>query len=326
MVTMNRYTVLYGAALAAVLLALAALLVLIPERRTESLETTTIVGGAGDIAGSYNRDSATAELVQGVLDGDPSALAYTLGDNAYPYGRTSDFLKKYDPTWGVFKSRTLPVLGNHDYYDGSGTAQPAKDYFAGAAHDLSPTYYAMQLNPDWVFIALDSSKTETKKATGAPACDSTSPQVTWLTNQLASARSNGQNVILAYHHPRFSNSSDHPTDSTGCPRRFFDLAVQYDADLVLSGHAHLYERFSKRDASGAMVSDGVNGVTQITVGTGGATLDNVRTQQSPHSDVLRNDVWGVLQIDLRPDSYTYKFLKTSASPAFSDTGTEPVNP
>ena len=311
--------------LAALVLATACVALVVALQKADTLETTTIVGGAGDIAGSHSRDADTADLVKDVLASDPSAMAYTLGDMAYPYGTASDFNNKYEPTWGQFKGRTLPVVGNHEYYDGSGTAKSARAYWAfqNDAYDLDPTYYSVPLNADWQFVALDSSKSEDAKASGAPSCTT---QEAFLVNQLKAAKAAGNNVVAAFHHSRFSNGSEWPTDSTGCPRRFFDAMVQYDGDLVISSHSHLYERFSKRDASGAKVADGVNGVTQITCGTGGATLDGIRTTKSPAPDKLSNNVWGVCKVSFAPDSYTLSFIKTPASPTFSDTLTERVNP
>lgn len=148
------------------------LVIVFAPHRADTLSTTTLVGGAGDIATTGSKDSETANLVKGVLASNSSAMAYTLGDMAYPNGMSRNFNNKYNPTWGDFKARTFPIVGNHEYFDGTGTAQAAKQYwsFQNDAYDLRPTYYSVALNSNWQFIALDSSKTETPKATGAPDC------------------------------------------------------------------------------------------------------------------------------------------------------------
>lgn len=79
-------------------------------------ETVTLVG-TGDIAVcGTERDSATAAIVQGILDADPTAIAFTSGDNVYPDGSITNFNNCYEPTWGAFKARTRPTPGNHEYY------------------------------------------------------------------------------------------------------------------------------------------------------------------------------------------------------------------
>jgi hypothetical protein len=82
--------------------------------------------GAGDIANSGSGDSATAAL----LDTIPGTV-YTLGDNAYDSGTTSEFNTYYDPTWGRHKARTKPSPGNHDYNTAGATGYYG--YFGNAA-------------------------------------------------------------------------------------------------------------------------------------------------------------------------------------------------
>ena len=54
----------------------------------------------------------------------PGAAVFTIGDNAYPIGAASEFANCYDPTWGAFKNRTRPRLGNHDFGNGARRARP----------------------------------------------------------------------------------------------------------------------------------------------------------------------------------------------------------
>ena len=70
--------------------------------------------GAGDIASSGSGDEATANL----LDAIPGTV-FTIGDNVYPNGAPGEFTAYYEPTWGRHKSRTIPVIGNHEYNTGS---------------------------------------------------------------------------------------------------------------------------------------------------------------------------------------------------------------
>ena len=75
-----------------------------------------ILVGAGDIAVcGTTADTATGDLVEAVLDTEPTAVAFTLGDNAYDSGTRREFDRCYHPAWGSFKSRTRPSVGNHEY-------------------------------------------------------------------------------------------------------------------------------------------------------------------------------------------------------------------
>ena len=97
--------------------------------------------GAGDIAGYQaivTEDTATGDLVDAQISARPDAYVFTVGDNAYPKGRLSDFDRCYDPAFGSacgsFLARTYPSLGNHEYSDASiSRAAGYFDYFAGKA-------------------------------------------------------------------------------------------------------------------------------------------------------------------------------------------------
>ena len=84
--------------------------------------------GAGDIAScTRTQDEATAALAASV-DG----IVFTIGDNVYPDGSPTNFANCYGPSWGALKSRTRPVIGNHEYSNNPGAAGYF-GYFGAAA-------------------------------------------------------------------------------------------------------------------------------------------------------------------------------------------------
>jgi hypothetical protein len=66
-----------------------------------------------------------------ILDRYPNAVIYTTGDHAYQTGSEKEFRSCYEPTWGRFKTRTHPAVGNHDLITDKG--KPYYDYFGEAA-------------------------------------------------------------------------------------------------------------------------------------------------------------------------------------------------
>jgi hypothetical protein len=123
-----RKTVLLMASMTSAMLVacLAAALMALPgSGRTAAV---TLVG-AGDIArcSAENRDAATAKLL-----GNIPGTVMALGDNVYPYGTAENFRKCYDPTWGKYKRRTMPAVGNHEYYHTT-AANRYLDYFGARA-------------------------------------------------------------------------------------------------------------------------------------------------------------------------------------------------
>jgi 3',5'-cyclic AMP phosphodiesterase CpdA len=250
---------------------------------------------AGDIAGcQHDNDEATARI----LDRFDKALVLTLGDNVYDSGKMSEFMSCYEPTWGRHKSRTFPAIGNHDYGVPGGD-----DYFA-YFNRTRPAYYSFSRG-EWHFIALDSNCTITSCAVG-------SEQELWLKTDLQ--QNSNKECVLAYmHHPRVS-SGKHGNDNAVAP--LWDALYQAKADLVLSGHDHMYERFAPLAPDGSVDSE--NGLRSFVVGTGGREFYDFKEIKTG-SEVRSNTEYGVLKLDLRPNSYSWKFLP-AAGGVFSDTG------
>src|SRR5207302_1668195 len=67
---------------------------------------------AGDVADCQHLEDATATA--DILDRYDGTIA-ALGDLAYESGTADEFVNCYEPTWGRFKARTRPAIGNHEY-------------------------------------------------------------------------------------------------------------------------------------------------------------------------------------------------------------------
>jgi hypothetical protein len=144
------------------------------------------------------------------------------------------------------------------------------------------------------------------------AIGSSSPQMQWLRSDLqqhASAR-----CTLAYFHRGRFSSGRHGSSTT--PIGAWRALYEAGADVVLSAHDHLYERFAPQAPDGT--SDAIRGIRQFTVGTGGAGLSQLGTLQ-PNSEALDNTHYGVLKLQLRPEGYHWIFLN-AADGAALDSG------
>ena len=286
----------FGAArLVAILAVIWAGLVAVPS--AEAADAVLIA--AGDIADcSSVGDTATAALV-----GVTAGTVVTLGDNVYGRGTARQFAACYGPTWGQFKSRTMPSLGNHDY--GTPGAGAYFDYFAAAAGPRGKGWYSYEAG-GWHVVVLNSNCT-------VVACGKDSEQERWLRKDLAAHTS--QCTLAYWHHPRFSSDARHGNNATVGP--FWEALYDYGADLVLSGHAHDYERFAPQTPAG--VADPAFGIRQIVVGTGGRSHYGFGGVK-PNSQVRNGTAFGVLKLTLHPQSYDWDFLP-QAGRTFTDSGT-----
>jgi len=272
---------------------------------TAAIETTTAVArivvapavlvGAGDIAGcTYDRDEATARL----LDSIPGVV-FTAGDNAYPNGTLAEFTLCYDPTWGRHKNRTRPSPGNHDYRTLNGAHYYS--YFGPVAGDSGVGYYSYDL-AGWHIISLNSN---VSMAAG-------SAQERWLRADLAAHPT--ACTIAYWHHPRFS-SGQHGNSTA--PQPLWQALYDANADIVISGHDHTYERFAPQTPAGVL--DTARGIREFVAGMGGAGFYDFPTIRA-NSEVRNNTANGVIKLTLRAGAYDWEFVPTAGA-TFRDSGT-----
>ena len=255
----------------------------------------TVLVGAGDIADCETKwDSVTADL----LDSIPGTV-FTLGDNAYPNGSSTDYKNCYGPTWGRHKARTRPVPGNHEYFTANAGAYFT--YFGSAAGPSGKGYYSYNLG-DWHVVALNSNI----------AMNAGSAQEKWLRNDLAA---NTKLCTLAYwHHPLFSSST---VETMPDAQALWQDLYNAGAELVLVGHHHDYERFAPQTPTG--VADAAHGIRQFVVGTGGGEGLFGFGVTAPNSEVRDNNTFGVLKLTLKPTGYSWNFIPVPTR-SFTDAG------
>lgn len=261
-----------------------------------------ILVGAGDIASCD--DLAGAKATAKLIDNIPGTV-FAVGDLAYPDGSDEQFAKCYGPTWGRFKNRTRPAPGNHEYH--SDGASGYVRYFGALAGDPTKEYYSYDLGA-WHIIALNS---ECKDVGG---CGAGSAQEQWLRHDLSS---HSAKCTLAYwHKPLFSSGLIHGNDLEVKP--LWEALYAANADVVIGGHDHDYERFAPEDPSGK--ADPQRGIREFVVGTGGKNSHRFFGWLKPNSEVHQADTFGVLKLTLHADSYDWQFVPEPGK-TFTDSGT-----
>lgn len=260
---------------------------------------TAVLVGAGDIADCA--DLSGAEATAKLLEKIPGTVM-AVGDLAYPNGTKENFVC-YDKTWGRVKSRTRPAAGNHEFH--SSGATPYFEYFGPAAGDPKNGYYSYELGA-WHIIVLNS---ECKEVGG---CEAGSRQEKWLRADLSA---HPAACTLAYwHKPLFSSGGAHGNDLDLKP--FWQALYDANADVIVAGHDHDYERFAPQNPDG--VADAKRGIREFVVGTGGK---NHRPfgESKQNSEVRDSTAFGVLKLSFRPKGYDWEFVP-EAGKGFTDSG------
>jgi hypothetical protein len=259
-----------------------------------------VLVGAGDIADC--KDLSGAEATAKLLEQIPGTVM-AVGDLAYPDGTQENFAC-YDKTWGRVKSRTRPAPGNHEFH--SAGAAYYFSYFGSAAGDPKLGYYSYELGT-WHIVVLNS------ECEAIGGCNAGSQQEKWLRADLAA---HPVACTLAYFHkPLFSSGSAHGDDLEIKP--LWQALYDANADVVVSGHDHDYERFAPQTPDAA--ADPKRGIREFVAGTGGK---NHRPFSPPHanSEVRDATAFGVLKLTLRSGAYDWQFIP-EAGKTFTDSGT-----
>jgi chitodextrinase len=281
-----------------------------------------VVAAAGDIAcdpssssfnaGNGSSNSCRQKYTSDLLVNAGLSAVLALGDNQYYCGGYQAFLQSYDLSWGRVKSITRPAVGNHEYLTSGGTGCTSANqgaagyfnYFGAAAGNRGQGYYSYDIGT-WHLIVLNSNCGD------AGGCSASSPQGKWLEADLA-AHSNF--CTLAYWHiPLFSSGGRAASNS----KPFWQSLYNHNADLILSGHDHIYERFAPQTPTGTV--DPVRGIREFIVGSGGANHTTL-VQIAANSELRDANTFGVLKLTLHPTSYDWRF-SPEAGKSFTDSGT-----
>jgi hypothetical protein len=260
---------------------------------------TAVLVGAGDIADCT--DLASAEGTAQQLEKIPGTVM-AIGDLAYPDGTKENFVC-YDKTWGRVKHRTRPAVGNHEFH--SKDAVYYFDYFGKTAGDPKDGYYSYDLGA-WHIVSLNSECAE------VGGCNTGSREEQWLRADLAA---HPAPCTLAYFHkPLFSSGGKHGNDPEMKP--LWQALYDANADVVVNGHDHNYERFAPQAPDGS--ADLKRGIREFVAGTGGKHLRPMGPAVL-NSEVRSADAFGVLKLTLRANGYDWQFIPV-AGKNFTDSG------
>ena len=289
-----------------------------PSGRSTPQSTDPILIGAGDIIDGLNLNLSGGMATGALIDAYPSAMVFADGDLPHNNGTDSDYAMAYAPAWGRFRGRTLPVIGNHEYY--ALNAAGIFSYFGTTLlGDPAKGYYSTNLGA-WHIIVLNSN------CSSVGGCDSGSPQEQWLANDLATHSLTQFPCTLAlWHHPYYTSvaSGQGVTPDLEMQPIWQDLynsnsTSNTHVQLVINGHAHNYERFAPQDANGSLNT--AHGVVEIVAGTGGASHMSIGSLAS-NSLVQNGTTFGVLKLTLHASSYDFQFIPI-AGQSFTDSGTQ----
>jgi hypothetical protein len=216
-----------------------------------------------------------------------------LGD-VYGKGTFTEFQNWYKPYLGPLDDITNPTVGNHEY-DADGVAAGYFFYW-----DNVPHYYSYNVG-QWHIVTLDSNSEFDQLEPGTAQYD-------WLVRDLN--RNNRPCTMVTIHHPPLAVGRDGVNNTVG--DHFWPVFVNKQVDIVLTGHAHQYQRWHPVDAEGNLAQ---NGTVMIVNGTGGHHVDPF--QDSDERIAVGFDeepeAFGAMWIKLYGNRMKFKFINDAGT-------------
>ncbi len=288
----------------------------------------------GDTGGIHSPDFQFA--VADAMANDPSSGSsfwYHLGDVVYYFGQDQYYFSQFYDPYRNYNAPIFAIPGNHDgaifqndpeksleaFLSNFCTPQPTTTSDSQGAvrttMDQPGVYFT--LNAPFVkFIGLYSNTSEGATEGVISGHNVGNAQLTFLQQQLkeaAAERAKGQwrALVIATHHPPFTGSPDHvpsPTMLKQIDQACTAAGIQ--PDMHLSGHAHLYERYTR--------TLGKKQIPYLVAGMGGYyNLPGLKPQAAPgpKTPVSGKDASGnPLTLEAYNDN-TFGFLRITVSPA-----------
>ena len=306
----------------------------------------------GDTGGIHNPEFQFA-VADAMADDIASGASFWfhLGDVVYYFGQDQYYFEQFYDPYRNYNAPIFAIPGNHDGVVFTGENAKSLDAFIGnfcanqpgnsldgqgaarTTMDQPGVYFT--LNAPFVkFIGLYSNTGEggTQGVIAAPKIGNA--QLDFLSQQLVTAKQEraqgqGRALIIATHHPPFTGSPFHIPSP--------DMLKQIDQacatagiwpDLYLSGHSHLYERYT-RTVSGKQIPYVVAGMggfynlaglkhgapaAPTTPASGTDAVGNPLTM-----DVFNDTNFGFLRLTVTPASITGEFV--TVDPASRKIGT-----
>jgi Icc-related predicted phosphoesterase len=323
-----------------------------PARSTTPMDLAAVIGATaaqqiqtagkivfhtvGDTGGIHSPQFqfAVADAMAGDL-GSGAAFWYHLGDVVYYFGQDQYYFEQFYDPYRNYNAPIFAIPGNHDGAVFTGdtakslaafvanfcTTQPTRNADSQGAvrttMDQPGVYFT--LNAPFVkFIGLYSNTSEGGTEGVIANSKIGNAQLTFLQQQLAAAKSErakGQwrALVIATHHPPFTSSGQHvPSPAMLGQIDSACTAAGIQPDLYLSGHAHLYERYTR--------TVGGKQIPFIVAGMGGyydlPGLKPANTRPAPVATPASGTDAGGNPLTLETyNNNTFGFLRMTVSPA-----------
>jgi hypothetical protein len=280
-----------------------------------------VIGDCGGVLDPDPQSDVAAALVA-ELDNPPAAgaasLLYIVGDVVYFNGDESQYGPQFYEPYAKYNRPIVAIPGNHDGDNSDDPSVPSLsgfvENFCSTTPHLDPeaeeTNRDTMTLPNVYWTLSDPLVTIVGLYTNVPAGGVVEPdQAAWLAGELKAAPSDAA-LIVTLHHPPYSCDVMHG-GSAGMGRlldQAFAIAAR-QPQLVLSGHVHNYQRFTR--------SLGAQQLPYVVIGNGGyhnlhemapGAVAGLAVTADTKLEAWCDDQWGYLRLEIGADAINGEFV------------------
>jgi hypothetical protein len=277
-----------------------------------------VIGDSGGIGDPNPQKAVAAALVADLKLYPDVGFLYHLGDIDYFNGVEAQYVPQFFEPYSTYNRHIVAIPGNHDgdpEEAGEASLGAFLRYFCDASPRLLPEVEEYSRDtmtqPNVYWTLQDELVTIIGLYTNVPAGGAVHlDQATWLAGECAAAPTD-RALIVALHHPPYSCDAHHGgSQAMGTMLDEAFIAAQRWPELVLSGHVHNYQRFTRTVHPGhdcVYVVAGAGGYHNLHRMAPGAMVGRQPPAMGASSSYITNDtvleafedrLWGFLRLSI----------------------------
>lgn len=272
---------------------------------------TRVLHVIGDCGGVLDPDPQ--RFVAAAIVADTADLLYVVGDVVYFNGDESQYGPQFYEPYASYNRPIVAIPGNHDGDNSDNPSVPSltafvQNFCAPSPHldqQAEETNRDTMTQPNVYWTLRDPLFTIIGLYTNVPAGGVVqSDQAAWLASELAAAPADAA-LIVTLHHPPYSCDTMH--GGSASMGRLLDGAFAQGRrpHLILSGHVHNYQRFSRGQLPYVVIGNG--GYHNLHTMAPGAVA-GLQVSADTVLEAWCDDKWGYLRLEVTQAQIAGEFV------------------
>jgi len=251
------------------------------------------------------------------------------GDVAYA-GTTSPEFEEWEPVWDMWEDQVQPIASTMPYMFAVGNHERYFNYTSYNTRFLLPGpqsggYHNFWYSFDYSFAHFICFSTEHPYENGTQ-------QNEWIVQDLQKAVANRAErpwIFVVGHRPLYCSDESEWTAHDGNPATsglsewIEPLLHEYNVDMMLTGHMHVYERSypvwnRTATVTGTNIFTNPTEPIYIVQGNSGVFLDETWIQPQPSWSAVRHSKWGHGRFTINSTSLHYEYVELDSNEVIDD--------